>query len=75
MTRRLPSLREDTEMEQTIGKPAVLERIRLDLTGDEFDLVKSALRLLLVIEDDRETIPQLKELLAKLDAEPASISR
>jgi hypothetical protein len=57
-------------MEQAIGKPAVLDRIRLDLTDDEMDLVRSALQLLLVVEDNREMIPQLKALLAKLD-EPA----
>src|ERR1035437_3405669 len=44
-------------MEQTIGKPAVLDRIRRDLTDDEMDLVRSALHLLLVVEDIREMIP------------------
>lgn len=54
-------------MEQTIGKPAVLDYIRLDLTADEMELVLAALHLLLIVEDDHKTIPQLKTLLARLE--------
>ncbi len=47
---------------------AMPQPIALELTPDEVDLVRAALRLLLDAEDDIETIRQVKKLLARLPA-------
>jgi Arc/MetJ-type ribon-helix-helix transcriptional regulator len=44
------------------------EGISLELSADEAELVRAALRLLLDAEDDPDTIRQLKALLARLAA-------
>ncbi len=49
--------------EASMPQPIVLE-----LTPDEVQLVRAALRLLLDAEDDIEAIRQVKKLLARLPA-------
>jgi hypothetical protein len=45
-------------MKQTIETP-----ISLELTTEDLALIEAGLRLLLMIEDDRETIDRLKRLI------------
>ncbi len=54
-------------MKQTIEQATVLE-----LSADEMQLIQAGLRLLLVVEDDRITIEQLKALLSRVDLEVAA---
>lgn len=51
-------------MKQTIETP-----INLELTTEDLDLVEAGLRLMLMIEDDRETIDRLKKLLEQVRRE------
>lgn len=53
-------------MEQTIEMP-----ISLELTAEDLALVEAGLRLMLMVEDDRETIDRLKRLLEKVRSEAA----
>lgn len=48
-------------MKQTIEMP-----VSLELTGEELALVEAGLRLMLMVEDDRETIDRLKRLLEEV---------
>jgi hypothetical protein len=52
---------------QTIELP-----IRLELETEDLDLVESGLRLLLMVEDDRETIDRLKKLIEQLGHYPGA---
>lgn len=54
-------------MEQTIEMP-----ISLELTAEDLALVEAGLRLMLMVEDDHETIDRLKKLLEKVHSEAAS---
>jgi hypothetical protein len=47
-------------------EPATNTPVRLDLTAEDLALVESGLKLLLMIEDDAETIDRLKELVAQV---------
>jgi hypothetical protein len=51
-------------MKQVIDRP-----LELDLSTEEMQLIQAGLRLLLVVEDDRITIEQLKQLLARVESE------
>ncbi len=53
-------------MERTIEMP-----VSLELTVEDLALVESGLRLMLMVEDDRETIDRLKALLERVQAELA----
>jgi hypothetical protein len=55
---------EDTAMKQAIEKPVVLE-----LSTDELQLIENGLKLLLVVEDDRIAIDELKKLLTRIERE------
>ncbi len=48
-------------MKQTIEMP-----VSLELTAEELALVEAGLRLMLMVEDDRETIDRLKRLLEEV---------
>jgi hypothetical protein len=54
-------------MKQTIEAP-----ISLVLTAEELALVEAGLQLMLMVEDDRETIERLKKLVAQLRREAGS---
>jgi hypothetical protein len=56
-------------MEQTIERP-----VELELSSDELQLIQAGLRLLLVVEDDHITIEGLKELIARIDREIATVT-
>jgi hypothetical protein len=47
-------------------KPLTDSLVRLDLTADDLALVEAGLRLLLMTEDDRETIDRLKDLIEQV---------
>jgi hypothetical protein len=47
-------------------EPATEAPVRLDLTADDLALVESGLKLLLMVEDDRETVERLKALIAQV---------
>ncbi len=51
-------------MKEVIDRP-----LQLDLSTEEMRLIQAGLRLLLVVEDDRITIEQLKQLLARVESE------
>ena len=51
-------------MKQTIAMP-----IRLELTVEDLALIKAGLRLMLMVEDDRETIERLKRLIDQVRRE------
>lgn len=51
-------------MKQTIETP-----VNLELTTEDLALVEAGLRLMLMIEDDRETIDRLKKLLEQVRRE------
>ena len=53
-------------MKQTIEVP-----LSIELKVEEMDLVEAGLRLLLMVEDDHDTIARLKELLKRLQQEIA----
>jgi hypothetical protein len=57
-------------MKQTIERP-----VELELSADEIQLIQAGLRLLLVVEDDRITIEELKELLDRVDRKIESTKR
>lgn len=48
-------------MKQTIETP-----VSLELSGEDLELVEAGLRLMLMVEDDRETIDRLKRLLEQV---------
>ncbi|MGA3029168.1 MAG: hypothetical protein ABSE58_00340 [Candidatus Limnocylindrales bacterium] len=48
-------------MKQTIETP-----VSLELTVEDLALVEAGLRLMLMVEDDRETIDRLKRLLKQV---------
>jgi hypothetical protein len=50
-------------------EPATETLAHLDLTTEDLALVESGLKLLLMIEDDRETVDRLKELIAQVRRE------
>jgi hypothetical protein len=66
--RRLAGPTEDPEMKQAIEVP-----INLELTTEDLALVEAGLRLMLMVEDDREEIDRLKALLARVERERASL--
>jgi hypothetical protein len=43
--------------------------VALDLSAEDLQLIQAGLRLLLVVEDDKIAVGQLKELLARVDRE------
>ncbi|MGD0863185.1 MAG: hypothetical protein ABSA21_10570 [Candidatus Limnocylindrales bacterium] len=51
-------------MKQTIETP-----VSLELTAEDLALIEAGLRLLLMIEDDRDTIDRLKKLLEQVRRE------
>lgn len=60
----------DMTIEAPIAKP---ERpVTLELTQEQLALVEAGVKLLLVIEDDRETIHQLKDLIDRVRAASAT---
>jgi hypothetical protein len=54
-------------MTQTIEKP-----VSLELTVEDLALIEAGLRLMLMVEDDRDTIDRLKDLLAKVREEKSA---
>jgi hypothetical protein len=54
-------------------KQAVEVPINLELTTEDLALVEAGLRLMLMVEDDREEIDRLKALLARVERERASL--
>jgi hypothetical protein len=53
-------------------KPMTDSFVRLDLTADDLALVEAGLRLLVMTEDDRETIDRLKTLIEQVRHEMES---
>jgi hypothetical protein len=47
-------------------EPATEFPVRLDLAADDLALVESGLKLLLMIEHDRDTVERLKALIAQV---------
>jgi hypothetical protein len=54
-------------------KQAIEVPINLELTTEDLALVEAGLRLMLMVEDDREEIDRLKALLARVERERASL--
>jgi len=54
-------------MKQSIDTP-----VKLDLDQEDLALVEAGLRLMLMVEDDRETIERLKGLLDRVARELAA---
>ena len=50
-------------------KQAIETPVNLELTSEDLALVEAGLRLLLMVEDDHETIARLKALLDKVQRE------
>jgi hypothetical protein len=50
-------------------EPATGTLAQLELTAEDLALVESGLKLLLMIEDDHETVARLKELIAQVRRE------
>jgi hypothetical protein len=56
-------------------KPTIYSPIRLELTAEDLALIEAGLRLLLMTEDDRDTIERVKALLGQIQRERTNLGR
>ena len=56
-------------------QPSIDCPVRLELSAEDLALIQAGLRLLLMTEDDRETIDRVKALLDQVGREIAAASR
>jgi hypothetical protein len=56
-------------------KPTIDSPVRLDLASEDLALVEAGLRLLLMTEDDRDTIERVKALLVSVKRQREVLGR